>query len=62
MLALLGTLAAAEKDNKGKDLYNNNCKTCHGTNGEGKGPAASALNPKPILSSRISVRTTLIKR
>ena len=31
----------------GQKLYNQYCATCHGLNGDGKGPAASALNPRP---------------
>jgi len=32
---------------KGKELFNNNCKSCHGDNGMGDGPAGAMLNPKP---------------
>ena len=32
---------------KGKSIFEVNCASCHGTNGKGDGPAASALNPKP---------------
>ncbi len=32
---------------KGKELYDANCKSCHGDNGMGDGPAGIALNPKP---------------
>lgn len=32
---------------KGKELFNTNCKSCHGDNGMGDGPAAAMLNPKP---------------
>jgi caa(3)-type oxidase subunit IV len=32
---------------KGKTLFETNCVTCHGPNGEGNGPAAAALNPHP---------------
>ncbi len=32
---------------KGKELFNANCKSCHGDSGMGDGPAAAMLNPKP---------------
>jgi mono/diheme cytochrome c family protein len=32
---------------KGKELFNANCKSCHGEQGNGDGPAGAALNPKP---------------
>ena len=32
---------------EGKTLFMNDCVACHGANGEGDGPAAAALNPKP---------------
>jgi mono/diheme cytochrome c family protein len=32
---------------KGRDLFQANCSSCHGDNGEGNGPAAITLNPKP---------------
>ena len=32
---------------RGKGLFNDKCSICHGTNGDGKGPAGAALNPKP---------------
>jgi mono/diheme cytochrome c family protein len=38
---------SADNVAKGKDLFNANCAPCHGTDGAGNGPAASALNPKP---------------
>ena len=31
----------------GKAIYMKNCANCHGEKADGKGPAASALNPKP---------------
>ncbi|MCX6168069.1 MAG: cytochrome c [Ignavibacteriales bacterium] len=31
----------------GKITYTTNCASCHGDKGEGNGPAAAALNPKP---------------
>lgn len=41
------SLAAAGEAGAGKALYAANCTACHGVNGDGKGPAAIALNPKP---------------
>jgi mono/diheme cytochrome c family protein len=32
---------------KGKAVFTVNCLPCHGEKGEGNGPAAAALNPKP---------------
>lgn len=32
---------------KGHDFYMKNCSTCHGTLGDGKGPRAYFINPKP---------------
>lgn len=32
---------------KGKELFEKNCITCHGTSGVGDGPAAGTMNPRP---------------
>ena len=32
---------------EGRILFNTNCATCHGNKGEGNGPSAASLNPKP---------------
>ena len=32
----------------GKQTYDDKCSACHGTLGKGDGPAAAALNPKPV--------------
>jgi mono/diheme cytochrome c family protein len=32
---------------QGKNLYVSKCQICHGITGEGNGPAAFALSPKP---------------
>lgn len=39
----LGAQAVAE----GAKIFDVNCKTCHGTQGHGDGPASAALNPAP---------------
>ncbi len=32
---------------KAKQIYEQKCAMCHGANGDGQGPAAAGLNPKP---------------
>lgn len=32
---------------KAQLIFNERCAACHGTDGNGKGPASAALNPKP---------------
>ncbi len=39
--------AFADEYAQGKKLYSDKCQICHGVNGKGDGPAASALSPKP---------------
>lgn len=31
----------------GRNIYNNSCASCHGTNGTGNGPGSAGLNPAP---------------
>ena len=38
---------ADESIETGKSIYGANCSACHGEHGEGDGPGAAALNPKP---------------
>ena len=40
---------------EGKNIFETQCFTCHGTDGEGDGPAAVSLNPKPanLTSSKV---------
>src|SRR5665213_510803 len=33
--------------NRGRELYSHNCAGCHGTRGEGDGPGAAGLRPRP---------------
>jgi mono/diheme cytochrome c family protein len=33
---------------QGKQIYDDKCAACHGAAGKGDGPAAAALNPKPV--------------
>lgn len=40
--------AAAVANAAGQKVYNTYCATCHGAKGKGDGPAAVALNPKPL--------------
>ncbi|ATW05791.1 cytochrome c/FTR1 family iron permease [Sphingorhabdus sp. YGSMI21] len=39
---------AAPNMQNGKQLYAQNCASCHGTSGNGQGPDAGQLNPAPI--------------
>ena len=43
----LSGMAAGDELATGQSLYDAKCQICHGANGHGDGPAASALNPKP---------------
>lgn len=44
---MLVTTALAADPAAGKTLYAASCTACHGVVGNGKGPAAIALKPKP---------------
>jgi mono/diheme cytochrome c family protein len=39
--------ATKESVQKGQEIYEKKCALCHGTKGDGKGPAGAGLNPKP---------------
>jgi mono/diheme cytochrome c family protein len=39
--------ASPELLSRGETLFQQNCTPCHGPTGEGNGPAAAALNPRP---------------
>ena len=47
MALLLAISAGADEYAQGKRLYGDKCQICHGADGKGNGPAASALSPKP---------------
>jgi mono/diheme cytochrome c family protein len=47
-ITLMGTEnVRGDEYTQGKKLYSDKCQICHGVNGKGDGPAASALSPKP---------------
>lgn len=46
----------AEASRKGRNIFNAQCFTCHGTDGKGDGPAAVSLNPKPANLTSASVQ------
>lgn len=43
----------------GREFYMNNCATCHGEKGDGKGPRAYFINPKPVSFLSDKSRMTL---
>ena len=49
--ALFGSAAAAEPPARlGEALFLDRCAGCHGVTGDGKGPLARALSPRPHLT------------
>lgn len=38
---------SAEEMKRAQNIYSSNCAMCHGENGYGDGPSASAFNPPP---------------
>lgn len=47
-IALLGSSLAADSEyDRGKCLYFIKCQICHGSHGNGKGPAGVSLTPSP---------------
>ena len=50
-------IASNEKSIKlGKKIYSKMCWTCHGSIGEGDGPASNALTPKPAVLTNAIVQ------
>lgn len=47
MIISLLSFAFAADAAAGQSVYAANCTSCHGAKGDGKGPAAVALRPKP---------------
>ena len=43
----LFSIPVARAEDTGKKTYTDKCLVCHGTKGNGKGPAAMALRPAP---------------
>lgn len=58
--AVLPSHASDESDGVlapvGKEMFGQYCASCHGTSGEGDGPAASALEVRPADLTRIAAR------
>ena len=46
-LTMLGRPLGAEEPPAGEVLYRRCCASCHGADGRGNGPVASALSPRP---------------
>jgi mono/diheme cytochrome c family protein len=44
---------------RGAEIYAANCATCHGPRGDGDGPAAAALNPRPAKHSDGAIMNAL---
>jgi len=61
LVALLAPVVALAKGDaeKGKATYKTFCVTCHGEKGNGDGPGAAALNPKPAKFSDAKYMSTL---
>jgi mono/diheme cytochrome c family protein len=44
---------------RGRDLYSNNCVPCHGEQGNGQGPRAYFISPRPVDFTTAAARKTL---
>jgi mono/diheme cytochrome c family protein len=54
--AVADTAAAVPDAARGKVVFENYCVSCHGPRGEGDGPVAASLDPKP---ARLGDRATM---
>ena len=63
LLLAVPTLAIAQKGDAaaGKALYDRKCAGCHGVKGDGNGPAAELLTPRPrdFTSGVYKIRSTV---
>ena len=55
-LAMAGCMTTPPEVSRGAQLFQDNCSGCHGNSGEGDGPAAADLTPKPADLTRIAAR------
>lgn len=60
LLTLAGVAAAQAPSGVGRALYDKHCSQCHGAKGDGQGPAAPHLRPRPrdFTSGKFKIRTT----
>jgi mono/diheme cytochrome c family protein len=56
LLVWPAAMAGSSDVAKGRALYLDHCASCHGLNGDGKGPVASALSTPPANLRRLSER------
>lgn len=47
-IAAAQTRITTEARTEAESIFGERCAVCHGENGDGKGPVAASLNPKPI--------------
>lgn len=58
--SLVQALTAQELVERGREAFLNRCSGCHGVNGDGNGPAAPMLSPRPrnLVSGAFKLRST----
>ena len=55
-LAVAGCMTTPPGVSRGSQLFQDNCTSCHGSDGKGGGPAAADMTPKPADLTGISAR------